>query len=375
MTVDDSEVPILTNTEQVDEYFPGGSGATPILVVGKTPVIKDCSKIYTFHSYADAVATSDNGGIGPEAEGNELLSAIKEIFSEGSVDDQDTDELGVDTVYAINVGSTPTVEDWTSAQTASEVLEEKELIEIYLGCTDIAFITTTETHLLNLDEACLYRLSFFANTATTPTDAIKTTDYTQTTFVRDSRIYIHYDPTKQVDLAVKVAYTPYYQDPCKDSYRTVTADDILPLSFPNKNTLIKNGIVCDMPSNTYINGVRMAKPVKVVSTAYSVGADGKRPADANAHQRRNADYTWTQCDEIAKSELDNNNTPAGLKFIKEEVQAFLDGQENLGYLSSPECSVGEVTNDLEAIKLYKGAQFVSSIYRIEQTSRVKALAN
>lgn len=370
---DDSEVPFINNTEQVDTYFPQGTGATPIFLVGKSPITKDTTKLYTFHTYDEAVALPANGGLGPEAVGNDILAALKILLGEGSVTDEDDDTgLGIDTVYVVNVGNTPTVDDWTAAQTLSEKIEDPLLIEVYAGNSDMSFINTTQVHMSSMDSSCSYRLAVFSNAATTIADAAKETDPTQTTYIRNSRIYIHYDPTKQMILAADIACTPYYEDPAKRAYRTVKADDILSLSLSDKNTLIMNGLVCDMPSLTYKNGVRMAKPIKVVSTAYRLGSDGKRAADANVHQRRNADYTWNQCDELAKSELYNNNTPDGLKFIKEEVLAYLANQETLGYLSNPTVTVESVPSDLEAIKLYRSAQFVNSIYKIEQTSEMQA---
>lgn len=371
MTVDDSEVPFISNNEVVESTFPGGSGALPILLIASSPITKD-NKIHVFHDYVSATATPDNGGFGPEGVTNPLLSALYDIFEEGSVTDQSSDELGVDTVYVINIGPSPTAADWTAAQTLSEVLDDKRIVELYQGYSDLSFVNTTANHLLTLDQSCRYRRSVFAPTSETPADAIKETDPTQTSYIRNSRIYMHIDLSKQAKLAAKLAYTHYYDDPARLCWRSVAADDILPLSYSDRNSLIKAGIVCDQPSLQSLNGEKMAQPVKVVSTAYKLGADGKRPADANAHQRANADWTWEQTDTLARAELYNNNTAEGLKFIREEVQDFLNNQETLGYLSDPECEISELTDDPDGISLLKKAKFVGSIYKIEQTSTVKA---
>lgn len=379
------EIPFLMDTESQEAQYPRGSGADTILLIGKTPNAADTSTINEFYSYQDAIA--ELSGEDPE-ETNELLLAVKDVFEEGAVRSV-TDKLGIEKVLAINVGPNPVVgTEWADAQELGR-LKRDIAIEVYVGLSDISFMNTTKTHLDTLAATGKRRIAIFTHAADESktniidmTDPSNAEDTPAAPYIQGSRIYIKQNRLMQCKFAAKVACTPYWQDPARGPYRSVTFAEVEEqiTSEDDLDDYTKAGIVVDWENLNPVQGNGKAEICKAVATSYR-GEDDVIPLDARLHIRRNADYQFRQIDLIIGAELKNNDTETGLQTMQQNVNAYLAGEVKKGYIKpkktepqDPGYLVEIIPHDTNpyGVKVRRKIRPVNSIEFIEEESVILA---
>lgn len=360
-----NEIPSMMDTETVSTVSTPGSGGKPVLIIGKSPNTQDLTTLYTFNNYYEASLSVANGGVGPEpGEGddpNELLEAIYDVFKE-SERRYSADTYGISKIYAVNLGPSPTTQDWIDAQTLAAEIDDIG-VELYVGNSTISFMATTATHLSTIAASTRRRLAVFtvADGATVE-QASAYTDPDESSYVSSTRTFIEYE-SHQAKTAAKLAYTPYNIDPSFYAYRTVTAAQITDLKDSQRNTLIGSGILCSMKSDQAYNTVRMAEPVKMVSTAYR-SVDGDVPADSNAFQRIMADHILDERDVVIRGELKHINSATGYPILEELLNSRMDAYVSVGLLESYSNTVQEDPDDPNGIKVYTNLVMNGSIYDV-----------
>lgn len=361
------EIPYIRDNESADQIYMGSPGAEIILLIGKTQNTKDLTQVYDFPNYQAAMKTVANGGIGPEDATNELLVAIGEIFAE-SQRRNSTDVYGANRVYAINVGMNPTTDDWTQAQALAETIDDVG-VEVYVLNSSLSFMVSTKTALDNAASICKRRRAFFTvNDGESIVDAVKRTDPDQPTYINSSRIYIAWERELQSKYAAKMAYTPYYVDPAYGGFRSVTAADAdTGLTDDDRDTLTSAGLLCSMKSLDKSGSVRMAEPVKFVSTAYR-SVDGNVPADSMAHQRRIADHCFNKMDDIARAELKHLNMADGLPMLTELLNGFLENEKTKGYIKSYNVACQQSVDNPFGLDILRKLQPTNTVYEITENS-------
>jgi hypothetical protein len=355
------ESPGIVFNEKVEDMYPRGSGASTILIYGKTPDEEELDKVYNFSNYPDALDE-----FGPEATGNELLQAIKDVFIEGQKRPDTSDVLGVDQVFAINMGASPSAQDWTDAMATADKEQEIEL-ELFAKISDLAVMNSCATRYDTIKVGGEFREGFFTLPEdTTIANAVLYTDPTvvaPATYIRDSNILIHYDPNIQAKFVSKCACNYYYNEPTLGAYRTVTAEQITKMKNADLQTLIQGGINCDMVSRESFNGVRMAESVKAVATSFRE-VTGARPNDSLLHRRRNADRQFRMAVDKARAELKLNNTDNGLKVIKEVIEGELKIEKEKDRLKSYTVNTYPVSDDANAVKVQMSVSPEDAVYKI-----------
>lgn len=363
------EVPYIQDTETVEAQYPQGSGAKVILVYGHTTTTAQLTTIYEFNNYSDAVTSLTTSTGGP------LLEAIGKVFEEGQIRSV-TDTLGINKVYAINMGTSATYQDYADAQETSKLKKDVD-IELYVGQHDVTLMGTTATYLSGLATQGQKRTAVFCTNPAAPvaTKALMTDDG-EGTYIQDSRIYIK--DGLQEKYAAKMACTPYYMDPAKGAYRSVTMDDIDDYQYEDLETLTAAGIICDWEHQSPITQTGRVEPVKAVATSH---AKTEQPVDSLAHCRLNADYQFHQRDIIIQGMLKDNDTETGLQTMEQAVKSYFAGEAKKGYLIAKEdepsdpgymVQIEPSTTDVYGVVVRTKIRPVNAIYSIEEVSVIQA---
>lgn len=325
---------ILSINEETEPLFPSGSGASPIAVLGDCGFTADPTKAYFFGSYFAAKKdhTLYGNSIGPEPtdwEDNPALAAVRDIFLEGAVREAGQ-TIGINQVYVINMGSTPTANNWATAMETLTNLPINNGIELYVGVDDVEVHEQIGLYLDELEEAGDYRNAIVTVTpGSTKEEMIEYTEVAEESdYIHNSRVHIHTDPTMQATYAAKVACTPFYQDPGYGPYRSKNVDNIVVWSTADRDDLKEAGLVVDAPN--LINPA-LAEPYMAVSTAY-VKEEGVVPTDSLLHIRRNVDEHWRQTDMITLRMIKMNNTAVAKGLIENVAISYLREQVTKGYL-------------------------------------------
>lgn len=202
-------VPTITINETTEVIGTKGEGAQVIAVVGDSGAAAAPTTLHTFNSYEEAKTA-----LGDESETNFLLAAIKDHFIEGDPENEGS-ELGVEKVYAINVGAAPTSTDFDNAMATIAAVKDVELEE-YHGLSTVTVLESIATHLDTLVGKGFPRLAIATvATGALEADILKMTDDGETNFIQHSRVYIHIDRDMQAVFTAKVACTPYYENPAQ----------------------------------------------------------------------------------------------------------------------------------------------------------------
>lgn len=308
-------VPTITINETTELIGNKGEGAQIIAVVGDDGTAADPTTLHTFNNYEEAKTA-----IGPEADTNHLLAAVKDHFQEGDPENEGS-ELGVEKVYAINVGNAPTAQDFDNAMATLAPIKDIE-IEEYHGLSTVTVLESIATHLDGLVSQGFPRISY-ATVApdATEADILKMTDDAEENYIQHSRVYIHIDRTMQSTFTAKVACTPYYENSAHGSYRTKGKLDITEVSNPA--TYVDNGFVCDWPTGSPLSTSQYAEPVEAYSTAQAADSI---PADAQLHVRRNADHQIrTICNMVSKY-FKVRNVPSARTDLEQEAKGHLEAE-------------------------------------------------
>jgi hypothetical protein len=368
------EIPYLSNNETQETAFPsiGQGGSDVILAMGKTDNAQDLTTIHEFYSYYEALQT-----LGPASDTNELLSAIFDIFVEGSRM-QSYQTPTISKVYAIEMGPNPTKSDYETAMNNSVIKRDID-IELFVNNHDvdnyIAHMNAVAAHLGTLENQNDYRQAIFTLDPTLSiSDKALYTNTVEQSYIRDSRVILYENETLQAKYAAKVACTPYYIDPCQEPYRSVAVDDINEYTYADLETLVGAGITADYRTPSLNpDMIDCVTPVRSVSTAHRLH-DSVRPLDSNTHVRRNVDYQWWYSDLLATQELKQNNTELTREHLLNAVTSFFTQQVQMGTIvpqlvapKDPGFYVDVLPDQLDANKVHllRRIRPVSAIYFIE----------
>lgn len=364
-----SQVPYIEVNENTEPVYAQPRGGRVILVIGKTPETKDLTNLITIYTPADALKGYSEGGLGPVDDDNELLDAVLKIFEENKKRDA-SDQIGVEKIYAVNIGLTPSASDWEDAAILSEQAKDIEE-ELYVLCSDLAVMNTIKTRLETLATVGQYRIAGFTHEDGATVEQIAAmTDPGEVSYVSSTRIWIKDNPTMQSYYAGKSAHTEPHMDPSFTGYRAVEYDTIREYqrSDEDLDTLVSSGIIPDMER---IGFPGEAEPCRAVSTAFRE-VDGEIPVDANLHIRRNVDYIWRELDKIVSQQLKNNDTAITLEVMKEAGRAFLNQQLKDGKIQEYEFDVIPDTEDPYMVVVQRGVRPQNAIYFIREDSTIKA---
>jgi hypothetical protein len=336
--------PRLVENDAVEPMFPKGSGARQMMIIADQGVACPTKNVIkTYNDYPSALVD-----IGPASDTNILLQAIYDAFDEGAVYDPTTDNLGVETVYVINVRQNDTLVngelpplasgDWTDAIALAETKSDKDMIEVYPGCFDVSIMGAAKTHALALRTSGLKRNEFF--TIDPSLDLIDDkvtiflmTDSTKISFINDTTISIHTNPKNLVKYATKCACTPYGTDPGYGPYRTITMDGIIELGTQDADDYTGAGFVVDAES---LNPAFVGKPepVMAVNTGYRINEGGTIPTDAFMHHKFNVDHQSITTNDIVMSMIKKNNTVSGRAMALASCTGALNNEVTAGNLQA-----------------------------------------
>lgn len=330
-------IPTLVENESSEPMYPRGSGAKRLLIIGDTGAKPTTVEIKAFNDYASAVTE-----YGPEATGNVLLKAIKDVFVEGSIFNVSLDKLGIDSIYACNCRTENSgdmvTKDFTDAMTLGESLPEQEIIELYVGCSDLDVMGDVKTHAATMRGMGLKRTGIFtidgdSDVITDKIDILKMTDSGVTGYIASPFVYVHVDPNMQAAFAAKAACTEYFMDPGYKPYRSKTMSDILTMGRQDADDYTGAGFVVDGPS---INPdfVGRPEPYMAVSTAYRIGDGGTRPVDAYMHHRFNMDHQSVTTNNIALAMIKKNNTISARAMVEASCTGYLQSEVSAGNLQA-----------------------------------------
>ena len=323
-----ADIPTITVNEVSEPMYPAGSGGDNICVIADAGFTKDVTKIYTFGNYNEARGDhSSTDGIGPEPadwDDNVLLATIRDIFAEGA-QTEPTHTLGIEKVYAINVGDAPSNQDISDAIDLAATIPDCR-IEVLPQVSDLTNMGALKASLVALDGDGDFRLGIIvvSDVEDTISDMTDMTDTENTPAgVSSDRILIESDPAKVGKLAAKIATTPYYIDPAYGAYRSLSATDLYNRSRLDLDTLVAGGVCCDWLNP---DDVTKMEPCMCVSTAFRL-LDGSRPVSSFVHARRNADEQFRQIIQRAKSQLKRNNTLKARMLIEQNSISYLEEQK------------------------------------------------
>lgn len=326
------EVPYIDIEEFVEPIHYGGEGARRICIMGKTENTKDLTTIHEFKNYRAAREV-----IGDPSTENELLQAITDVFEEGSINFNSQDQLGIDKVYAIDMGTDPQAADWEAAFDTSMNKFGID-IDLPVGCSDLTVMNYAKLGYEDLASKGMFRNAIFTHAEGATLSQIRDmTDTTKGSYIRSGRIHIKYLRNTQAKYAAKVAYTPYYQDPAYGAYRSMGIEDIQDengniLTIEDADDMLLAGITCDWKANSPYNpSEEYVEPIRSVATNHREVL-GEVPSDSNLHCRLNADYQWRQLVMIAGSFIKQNETATTLKALEEMGKAHLQGEVKKGYI-------------------------------------------
>lgn len=362
-----NELPYIQDTETVENMNQHGSGADVILAIGKTNITKAPTLACEFGSYEEAV---ESNVIGTEGDSNELLAALKDIFTEGAIYNKLTDNFGIDKVYAINLGDSPTNDDWISANNTGRLLKDVKL-EDYVGNSDIAMMGSVASSLQTLAGMGIRRHAVFTTAPDAVRDDIlKMTDPKQTSYISNSRVAIKYLPATQHKFVAKVACTNYYDDPARGAYRS--GIPYYNLGMDDLNLYTSAGIIVDWPHDSPLEpSSTTMEPAKCVSTAYRLNA-GKRPADSNIHARRIADYIFRMQDLKFNAQLKINDTETNVQALQAVAKSVFEDELKAQHIKEYTLSMEQDLTDPYAVDVARGCTPTPALYKIIEKSTVRA---
>lgn len=353
------EYPHFTITEEAGPYYPGGGGAQPIIAMGKTPHDPEPTKVYVFTSYEQAAKTKAEGGLGGTGD-NPLLDGIKAIFKEGSAASP-ADTASVGKVYAINLGTSPTLQNILTARAATQALVKDPALEVYFGITSLSIMNGVAADIVEDRASGIYRFAWFSHDPDlTVSEVCELTDKTKQSYVQSSFIGIKYDPTTLGYYVAKEACTPYYITPSYEPYRTLTLADIQELSYSDIDALLKAGIVPDYEYLLPLATSGKVKPVRALATSYAATTP---PVDASRHVRRNADYQFRQIDLRLNSIIGTNDAEANVDMVREMLNSYLESEKSLNRIKeySIDVSLSDQPHTLVVVRKVKPVRAIKFI--------------
>lgn len=309
------KTPTFTVNESAEPMPQRNTGGRDIVIYGDSGKTKDLTTVHSFNNYDEALIA-----LGPEDEDNKLLNSIKEALTEGSTSSVDSN-MGMGLIYAINVGSNPTLEDYKTAIESTKrfkSIRHELYLDFYVSTETKELLEDISSIIEELEDRGLYRIAGF--TIDNSAEDLKTADEIKllNSDVKNSRVYIHVDPKIQSKFIAKTASCPFFISPAYGTYNSVTSEEILPYNDDDREILAQNGFISDMEGITDSN---KAEPCMDWSTSSSLNE-----ADSRLHARILADEHASAVDKIIQRYIKANNEENNLILIEEYSKSYLDTQ-------------------------------------------------
>lgn len=327
-------------------------------------------KILEFKNYEAAAVTTNAGGLGVEPDDvktNPLLAVIKDYFTEGK--QVNTTDIAVGKCYAIDMGKSPTADNWTAAAELAQTKTDAK-IEAYIT-TDVSVMDAVFTNLMKVNKLGFIKNAYFLEPDTKTTDAeliAKTNNMgTAGSFINKSRINIIENQIAGKEIA-KLCYTPFYIEPGRDPLRSVEVGVLKERTPAEMDALSDAGIIFAY-DDTFGETIRPVMNL-ATSTAWALDSD-ERPNDALNHARRIADKVIEDVDIVAYKQLKENETSTNIVHVQTDVDDIVDAGIREGYLmSGTTITVSEADGDPYTLNIYSKIKPVNTSLYIEHYSTV-----
>jgi hypothetical protein len=358
-------IPRLTIKETVEPLYSTGKGGKHIITIGTRGEGKgNPKKVYEFSNYDDARKYPEEGGIGPQniEKSNPLLKAIENIFAEAEIK-KPLENLGIDKIYAIDIGIEPTVDQYIQALQTITKLTDIE-IELYIGLNDLKILNIIANHLTILENQGIYHIALAsAHKNSTIEELKKITDPTDPVHINHSRIIIHTNPDMLAAFTSKIACTPYHVDPAYGSYRSKQKKDIKILDPQTSDELVGAGLVVDWPAKSQFSTSDEVEPCMAISTNYRL-FDGDKPVDSLLHHRLVYDHYAHIIDTIVAGFLKQNNTEVVRHLAEQKCQAYLQKEVETERLAQYTCNIQSNPSNPYSLTVQTTLRPMGTIYEI-----------
>ena len=305
-----------------------GEGGEIVCFIGKTPnTVADTDlKIKGYTTYSK-VKEGIGSGVEATDNTNNLLKVVGEFFNETQPVNEG--DLGVKTVYIIDLGKEPTTTTFTKALTLSEKIKDVTL----LAFTD-EFTADLEaqviSHITSLRSKGQPRIAYFpAKAGATDEELIKLTS--EKTVQNDNVVIVenvHYGA-----VIGKIAVTPYYVEPGRDDFRSLNDGDFPVRSFDEASALQNAGIlICESdPYRVREDGT----PVQCIVTGVSTGfAAEEKTTACLLHALRNNNHQVREIMKILGTQLKENETVDALTKFRLAVNTYLESEVKSNHIQN-----------------------------------------
>lgn len=338
--------------ESTSYDLPGSGGKIPIFIgkTGLTVANDDLYKVdgthyFKFENSAQALRPpvktgeqwKENSGIGTPSDSNQLATTIQEFFEECKL--QQTDDIGVPYIYAIDVGDGTSVTAWETALETAKTLTDAT-VEIYVGaenitnCTLESFIYKAVDSIYEDTEDLDLRYGFVTSKQTA-NETLKQYDtrliglanslrthYGEDAISKLSRLGICEDLVFGKTMA-RICCTPHNVEPGYLVYRSVTTDNIFHKRLKEDMLDLQNaGIIFNRYEQ--VNGKKYPRINLCVSASFTNSQD--RPADSLFHARFNADDLLREIFEVCFTQIKNNETGTNLAYLQTLIDVVVNNR-------------------------------------------------
>jgi len=360
----------ITYYEEVDTV-PKCTGPGQISVlIGTTDLTGAPTEYKSFIHYDEVLDPLTGFG----DDGGELAEGIRDYFMEGR-DCYDPTVCPIPKLYAINVGSTPTQEDWTTAfATAARIKDAEQYILVggdESGAYDLDIWNAMADALDDLASKGFFRIGYVGrpSTLTDADDVAALTDPAQTDYIRSSRICVVDDPNLHVKVAAKEAKHYEWENPGMDPFKTVDPTEITERDDSELLTLKNAGITTFwMFPYQQENGPRIYWPVMSSYRLYQ----GSRPVDAELHLRRNCDARAGEAVRIAVGQLYKLSTAEAMQALEIQISSIFSEYKKKGVIRDYEVTVTENIGDPNIVDITMAIKPAPSTEYIRVKSRIIA---
>ena len=318
-----NETPKIKVYKEDSSALQNGEGGEVPVFIGATGNESPNANILELTNYKEAIRTPANGGLGPEATANYMLSIIKDFFEESMK--LQSDDIGVPHIFVKDLGAATaaTAASWTGAKESSRKKLDVQ-VEAYIFKSSDALdkiIDVLTSIAASLKEDSLKgrpRIAYATVQGWTDAQLKTLTQGTNevTKKIRDVDIVI-IEPDKFGKHLARICTTPYYDEPGYYEFRTISEGEFTERTDSEEEDLQAKGIVFghdEKPGKTAYPKINLC-----VSSAYAEAEDD-RPDMSLVHVNRNVNQLIRDSMEVVYPQLKRRETET---FIK-EVQADLD---------------------------------------------------
>jgi hypothetical protein len=301
-----------------------GEGSQIPIFIAKTKNTAPNKDILKFKNYAQANRTVEAGGIGTD-ETDLLNITLKEFFKENVK--KESEDLGVNYVYVIDLGKEPTNQDWLNAFESAKIKREVE-VEIYVNADDIALLESANESIIADSRYGSPRIGYSTISEAKDEDLIKLTDDSETQYIQRPRIAI-IEPLLFGKILARICTTPSSDEPGYPEFRSVQPGEFIERTEEEMLDLQNAGIIFGRDELTRKKAIPRIN--LGVSTAFAAAPDN-RSNDSLLHARRNTDAMIRAQYDIAFTQLKRNETEVNITHLQTDIDADIDERIRKGIM-------------------------------------------